>query len=715
MYQVSEAFREAMKRPVQHFRLRGKIYVGVSSYIFTEENIQKGSFSITNQCSGSDIVEIGSVYTAELDSTFVNMELPKGRLEGARIVPELQLLTDEGYEGVPLGVFLIGEANWTSWGIEVVAYDYMTKFDKKLSLSSSAGRLYDFLLMACRTCGVELGMTRDEVNLMVNGQQDLAIYEDNDIETWRDLISWVAQTAAAFATIDRQGRLVLRTYETEPVDTIDDYHRIKGAKFSDFETRYTGMSCVNIEEGTTTYYGLQPDDGLTYNLGQNPLLQYGLEETLAGQRKAILNQISKIRYVPMDVSMLGNPAYDLGDVLVFSGGIADADKISCITKYDWTYGREYAVTGVGKNPALSSAKSKTDKDISGLLAKTEGDAIHYYDYLNATDIHISDGESAQVINFRYVTTKVTHVDFHAEIKYRLSTTEIEDEETDSYGDTDGVIKVTYFLNGDEVTEYKPVETMLDGDHLLHLLFTWQSSANIIGFFEVHLEMQGGSIDIEQQSVRAYIAGQGLAGDDAWDGTVRVEDEFPVTTFDMAYALPLFSAAVDISLKQPTRSGLTDVVKALDMALVLKDFSGAVTAASRLHRFDVNYSASIMEYDGVIASGTVWRLDADHSNGTLTTPNCQTDRVLRITSRHSGDDVAYIVSFDGGEKWWTYVTDWREPDYTQDVYGMFEGTMRNIPEERWAEKLQGTIMVRAILVEAATVSDIQIYTEDIDLC
>lgn len=84
----------------------------------------------------------------------------------------------------------------------------------------------------------------------------------------------------------------------------------------------------------------------------------------------------------------------------------------------------------------------------------------------------------------------------------------------------------------------------------------------------------------------------------------------------------------------------------------------------------------------------------------------------MTSKRSGDDVAYIVSFDGGTTWWTYADSWTEPDYTQDVYGMFEGTMRSISEAAWGRKLNGSIMVRAILTGSATVTDIQIYTEDI---
>jgi hypothetical protein len=63
------------------------------------------------------------------------------------------------------------------------------------------------------------------------------------------------------------------------VDTIDDAHRFTGGSFSDYVTRYTGLSVVNMEDSTTSYYAEDEDDGLTMNLGSNPFLQYGVAAT----------------------------------------------------------------------------------------------------------------------------------------------------------------------------------------------------------------------------------------------------------------------------------------------------------------------------------------------------------------------------------------------------------------------------------------------------
>ena len=713
MYSVSDAYKIAMKRPVQRSRLRGSLTSGLRVFNYTEQNIEKGSFQVTNQCSGNDDVEIGTVYTAELQCTLIELDIPRYSLQKAIITPRHELLTSEGYEAVPLGIFNIKEANWTQRGVEIKAYDNMIKFDKSCTLSNSQGQIYDFLVMACNACHVEMAQGRSDIMALPNGAADLAIYAENDIENWRDLVSWCAQTTGTYATINREGQLELRAYGTDPVDTIDATQRITGAKFSDFETRYTGLSCVNIAAQTTSYYGLEPDDGLTYNLGSNPLLQYGLEETLANQRMAILNALAVIDYVPMEVSMIGSPAYDVGDILVFKDGIADETKISCITKYDWKYGGEYSVTGVGKNPDLATARSKVDKDISGLMSQTQQDTMKYYDYLNAQAYHIGDGEEEEIIDIRYITAKNTHVDFHAEIKYELETTEVEaidENENLVYIENDGILEVTYILNGEEVDTYYPVEQEFDGTHLLHLVFTWSSSANVIGNFTVKLMLAGGSVDIPIQGVRAYMAGQGLVGDGEWDGNVNVSDKF--RALDMYEVINDFDAEAAGATYNPDAAVCTDSFLSPDMFDVLSSFDGQVGDVYGLHRYTA-YIPDELEYnrEEISIINGQFVLNEGVESSTITTPSRPASQILKVTSNMSGTNVGFIVSFDGGDNWWTYTNDWVVPDYTQDMYGMFESKLRTITQEKWAEKLQGEIMIKALLLANASLADIQIYLEE----
>lgn len=67
MYEVSDAYKKSMKEPVQRFKIGGTVAVTP----FTDINVLKGSFSITNQCSDDTEMKIGQVYVGELNATFL--------------------------------------------------------------------------------------------------------------------------------------------------------------------------------------------------------------------------------------------------------------------------------------------------------------------------------------------------------------------------------------------------------------------------------------------------------------------------------------------------------------------------------------------------------------------------------------------------------------------------------------------------------------------
>ena len=78
-------------------------------------------------------------------------------------------------------------------------------------------------------------------------------------------------------------------------------------------------------------------------------MQYGVDETKDALRTNVLTALQQIDYVPFKVTLIGNPAYDLMDVFSFSGGIADKNKLFCMTKYNFKYNGGYeSGAGFGK-------------------------------------------------------------------------------------------------------------------------------------------------------------------------------------------------------------------------------------------------------------------------------------------------------------------------------------------------------------------------------
>ena len=414
MYPVSNAFLTVVKANTRKYYWTGQITtMDGAVYDFTQEDIVKGSGYITSQCCGSSEIELGSVYATEMGiSLFSNID--RYTLPDAVVTLSYHLmLADGSYEEVPMGIFEVSEANRKAKSLEIKAYDYMVRFEKSFKGFESVGNAYDFMVLCSTACKVELAQERETIEALPNGAENLSIYPDSDIETYRDVLYYVGQVLGGFFVINREGKLELRKYAAAPVLTVEQKHRFSSS-FSDYITRYTAVSSTNMRTQIAEYYALETDDGLTMNLGVNPLLQFGLEETRKQLCENILADISVVNYVPFDTDTIGNPALDVGDVLSFSGGQADADKFACITSNSIKIGGKQTLKCVGKNPRLAQAKSKNDKNISGLLNQIEAGKIGIHTFTNASAFTVADVDT-KIISIEFATTEDNNAQFFGQV------------------------------------------------------------------------------------------------------------------------------------------------------------------------------------------------------------------------------------------------------------------------------------------------------------
>ena len=610
MYAVSEQYKAAMKQPVQRFRMTGTI----GEHAFTDDNILAGSFTITNQCTGNDEITIGQVYVGELNATFMNMPISRYGWKGLEIRPVFGMkIADGTYEDVPLGVFTVETAEWTASGVVIKAYDHMALLDKDCNKVITEVTPYQCAQAIAEATGVSFANTEAEFGAFANSATMISETMTNDVETWRDLVSWLAQTVGCFATADREGNIVFRSFNQNVVDTIDDAHRFTGGSFSDYVTRYTGLSVVNMEDSTTSYYSEDVDDGLTMNLGSNPFLQYGVAATKEEMARAILTAIQQIRYVPFTCRAIGNPAYDLGDVLVFTNGLADGNALYCITKFTFQYNQYFEMVGVGKDPSLASARSKTDKNLVGLASNTDENQLVHYRFTNTQVVEVGDGKRVPVASIRFATaTKASEVSLWAELLLdtKLSTThaigstklkdvtiadtssptvtELQSEikelqtgvsaldermtsaETELASPNRMTVTVAYTLAGDEI-DYHPVETYdVSGKHILSLhYYIGDVKANTVYLFVIFLTAAGGSLYLDTNCINAVIEGMGLAGTGKWDGTINAEEEF--IGFSMGSVVGRLADEAKTALLTPVPTGASDAIS-FDMASVLGSFT-----------------------------------------------------------------------------------------------------------------------------------------------
>mgnify|MGYP004516578499 FL=1 len=691
MYEVSAAYKKAMKEPVHRFLIGGSI----SNTTFSDRNVLKGSFSITNQCSDDSEMKIGQVYVGELNATFVNLNVERYSLQNKLIKPTFSRKTADGYETIPLGIFKISEASWTSSGIVIKAYDNMAELDKGCDINSVNGTPYELALLACKACKVELGTTKEEFKKFANGVENLSMVSENDIETWRDFISWVAQTCACFVTADRFGKIVFRAYGDIVVDTIDSKHRFTGASFSDFETRYTGLSCVNIGDKTTSYYGMEVDDALTYNLGSNPFLQYGVDDAKEEMRRAILHSLQNICYVPFKASMIGDPVYDLGDVLSMSEGIADGSKLYCITKYTFNYNGEYEVQGVGKNPAIANAKSKTDKNIAGLMNQDDENIIHFTVFTNTGPVVVEDKSNQSIFSMRFIATKTTHVALDMEILLKVETTE-EGEEY-QWVEHDAVAKVHYYIDGAEIDLRKPVETWQDGQHILTLRYDLQAVDAAIHTWDVWIEMQGGSVTIDTYGIHAVAMGQGLAAESDWDGTITASDEVDRYTFNL---ISDFTDSANTTLNTPARAVPGDILARFDFTNMFGHIADNNQSYGNMTTFTPYVNASRVMTDADYNNTTGWQGTGEIKKGTnkiLTTAD-----VYGVTSvETASQNAVFYASFDSGLTW----VGWTSEGWVENVT-MIKKEIEAVPESAW--KQYDKVRFRVLLEGGATLYALHLY-------
>lgn len=499
MYPASADYLLALNNNARADTIRGTIN-GVS---FAANNVVKGSFSVSNQLCPATKIELGGVYIGELDltftSAFASTVSARGTWRGLTLTAEIGVeLADTTFEYIPIGVYTVESAKWTDSGLQIVSYDNMMLLDKNVNITTSSGGLYDWLNYICTECGITLGMTQLEVSQLPNGSETLVLGEGNPIETYRDMLSQLAVVACCFATVNRDGELVLRK--------LPDYggaHLVVPAKlrysttFSDYTSYYTSLDITDNEEGSVATYSNTNIGGLTLDIGANPFLQVGILETKDRQRQAIIDALTNFRSVPFSVSVLPNPALDLGDLLEFTGGYGSGAR-GAVMSYTFKCGVT-TVEGYGENPAATSVASSTDKAINQVRKQDEKNNIIYYTFANVSTLTITNVPT-KLYEVEFMTTDQTTINIEHEFK--MLNDIVGGEQT---------VTLYYYVNGDQVN-YEPADTYSE-DNKYHLLNGFYTLLNVTGGaitnWEVWAKTDAGTATIDVGDLHAKLWGQKL--------------------------------------------------------------------------------------------------------------------------------------------------------------------------------------------------------------
>ena len=402
MYQISPAFQAVLGSRTGRNRTIvwwGKLALENGTvYELAADKIMQGTGQLSSSC---DLPGVGGAYSTELQSQIVVPVEPRMlknatvdlfvRLTSFGTVStwadaeryswgDLENVQWDGtsgtiYTDIPMGVFNITDAKRAINSIKIEAYDNMLKFDTDLPRMDTQARTpFDWLRWLCSACGVELGMTKNQVRAFPNGSRNFTYADVNaQVKTCRDLLSQLSAALCSIAIIDRYGKLILTRYGTEAVATITPDDRFS-SEYADSQNYYTGIWAQYKAKAVQEYYkncGTLDDDGLIVDMGSNVFLQISNDSNRAASVQAIIDAFKDVTFTSYEASLPFNPAFDLLDVLAFTGGHAPANSHGPITSLVRQIGGAMTVQCATPEPQSNPTRETVQVDgLSGSGALT---------------------------------------------------------------------------------------------------------------------------------------------------------------------------------------------------------------------------------------------------------------------------------------------------------------------------------------------------------
>lgn len=659
MLSMPDGMLTALSQPESTQNITGSIKLadGTTQDI-TAASLLAGSTTISMQCGETGEVHIGGAYIGEMKTTILHPSFDRTLLMNATVTLIAGVATPTGMQNVQLGVWTVSSASWSRTGVELTCYDHMAKLDGGYTGTDKTGTPYQWLTRACQACGLTLWTSERDIQRMPNGLGSYTLTDTTNVKTWRDLVQWVCQLLAGFAYAGADGSITVARYAATPCRTIPGEHRTQDTTLEAYEAAYTGITLTLTNDGLTEYHTRDPktDTGLTQNLGQNPLLQ-DLGKTVRHDR--LLRIIDAIPpSTPGSITIMEPPVHTLGDMLTLTGGYTGTTGVSMLVqRVEYQSGKGTTYTGYGADPALASARSKTDKNVEGLLAQTKADEWNSTPFGVDKTITIgSDRTLVATVSFA-VKDKDTIVDVHAQTLLDITLpTPTDDGTTTTYTPT--VLTCAWVLDGAEYTDFHPTETYTAaGRHVLHLYLAPKATANLTHRLDLYMQATGGSCTIQSGWLMGLLEGKGLAGDAGWNGRIDIDETFAqrVSPNPTTPTTPTLTDTTGTALATPLPSCVTDTFRRLTLDTVtylpvsVVDVPGlhpGSEAVDWLHAALESYDKTQGEWVGNIFQAT--------KQATLSSWLMGTDQTITgitsITPVDAPDTATYQISWDGGKTW-----------------------------------------------------------------
>lgn len=668
----------AIQAPARTYTWHGSVTdVDGIVYNFDAGDIVKGSGQITRQVSSATALEIGTVYTAQL-----TIRLYKAINRYKLYDGTVELYCDVDVEGVtysvPMGVYTISACTQEIGCISITAYDNMMALDA-VTVATDQGQdtPFNWITYFCGLAGVTFGTSEPDIEAMPNGQIPLSFREcDAPLTsmTCRDALSYICACLCANAYIDRDGVLYVKQYNMIPDDDIAANERFSSS-LSDFTTHYTSITLGYFEDGSVEAVAKPVDDGLSYDLGINPFLQFTLQTAREDAMLRILNYLATVYYEPYTAVMPLRPEIDPMDVLTFSGNQAGTD-IGAITTIVYKLGGQMSVKCSGGNPRLADAKSRDSKTLTALVnRKSETDFYTYY--FENTSPYTLAGAQTMVASIAVATVKAARltmlytVNINAESSGRCYfdvyiNGQVYKQYKDWFSAGENVLNfhVSFNLTTPQ-NNYIYIYMWTEGDSTFTTDGTWNSIADqnwgrLLNFTWTDLMTPGTysdnppTITIATGKSQLTIFGRGLSATAIWDGQIVCHDDI--------------SGGIQMSgpMQQLTDTGQLDVISPipadgfsdsfdLDEVRIMDNYTDSAEFLGDRMYYNPVFETRNISLSGVTISDNRWLGSGELDDGTngyvVIGDDIYTAGISLITAIDSGG--YWQLSFDGGNTWEGY--------------------------------------------------------------
>ena len=390
-----------------------------------------------------------------------------------------------------------------------------------------------------------LGVTQEVVTL----PQDTVILQKtvDPIELAGSyIITSLCELNGCFGHIDRQG--IFRYVFLEPMTENSGFIEI--AKTYQIDSSYQDYVVQPIDKIKIRQNA--NDDGFVYGDGENQyliednMLIYGFSDAeLTTIASTLMNHIGNIYYRPSTVKIKGNLTIDVGQ------GIKVATRYKTIYTYvlQRTFSGVQALfdefTASASGALYDSNLNSADKQIiqiKGLINQVDNSAFHFNVVRNGRAVSVGDGLTRRIIRADILTKQNAQIKIEIEILLDLIITT---------GQSRAIGTITYAL--DSTTQDRtPVETWSEtGKHIISLQYYLDIAESGFHTFDVLLNMNGGSVDIDERDILEIFTGTNLVEEPGWSGRLELEDDSaPIPINDITFNESSTTDTVSLSLIAP---------------------------------------------------------------------------------------------------------------------------------------------------------------------